>query len=1331
VLESPSSHKLLTSTALLLVALSIFAYCFVAPTASSQSRIKQDLDRRFLSSKSLQVDAAAMASQVRRTGRMSLATSDLSFDLELTPHDMRAPGYRAEEFGSDGAARPVDTGPVRTFKGVARGTENGATLPQLGQARFTIDENGIQGLIITPAQRYFVEPTRNFSKAASDADYVIYRELDVVGSSSGACGVTMSEQVNHKAESVGAQMPGEKSQQVSAAASLQELRVATEADYEYVSAAGAGSPDAAKADRAILSILNQVEGLYEIELGLTLKVVYQSAWSTPSQPYSSTNPSALLGELTSYWNSNRGSVARDLVHMWTAKNLDNATIGTAYLDALCRDAGNGRAAYGLSKGVTGAQQIAITAHEIGHNLGATHPNQQVPPVAECNNTVMSSSVSTNPQLLFCQYSVDEIERYLSTSSSCLTAGFTQLSFDIASHYPVGGAAYSVAVGDFNGDGKQDLVTANFDGNTVSVLLGSDNDTFQPAVNYSVGDGPGSVAVGNFNGDEKQDIVVGNRNSNDVSVLLGNGDGTFQAAVNYPVGSVPYSVAVGDFNGDRKQDLVVANYGSNNVSVLLGNGDGTFQAAVNYPVGGPASSVAVGDFNGDGKQDLAVQPFASHDVSVMLGNGDGSFQPAVNYSIDNAALSVAVGDFNGDGREDLVVAGLSVRVLLGNGDGTFDGLVYISVASNDTSLTVGDFNGDGKQDLATGNMNNTVTVWLGTGNVTFQATFNYLVNSMPASIAVGDFNGDGKQDLFTANTDGDVTVLLGKGSGLFKAARLISFSPGAPLAVAVGDFNGDGKPDLAVANNLVFLVSNDVSVLLGNGDGSFQPAVNYPVGSGAYSVAVGDFNGDTKPDLAVANNNSNDVSVLLGNGDGSFQPAVSHPAGSGPSSVAAGDFNGDGKPDLAVANNVSNDLSVLLGNGDGSFQPAVNHPVGSGPISVAAGDFNGDGKLDLAVANYNSNDVSVLLGNGDGSFQPAVSHPVGSGPLSVAAGDFNGDGRQDLAVANQGTDNVSVLLGNGDGSLHAAVNYAVRLHPQSVAVGDFNSDGKEDLVTISPPVGVSVLLGKGTGDFQSAIKYEVGGFGSFAVAVGDFNIDGKPDLVIPLEENAQLRFITSLAVVLNTSGFSLTAPFNDNFSDARVISGPTGTIGGSTVLATKEPGEPNHVGSNGGTSIWYRWTAPASERFYFQTFGSSFPTVIAIYTGASVDMLTSVVSSSSSVPEYVEFTATPGTTYQIAIDGVTGDTGSTVLNWNTGSLSNDNFPNAREIRGTSSSVNGDNTNFTLEPGEPMLPGPPGVIGGFSAWYRWTAPNTGKISFSVTPCGSTTYLLGAYTGNFPTS
>src|SRR5262249_8558076 len=201
---------------------------------------------------------------------------------------------------------------------------------------------------------------------------------------------------------------------------------------------------------------------------------------------------------------------------------------------------------------------------------------------------------------------------------------------------------------------------------------------------------------------------------------------------------------------------------------------------------------------------------------------------------------------------------------------------------------------------------------------------------------------------------------------------------------------------------------NVGVLLGNGDGSFQQAITYAVGSSPRSVAVGDFNGDGNQDLAVANGGTANVSVLLGNGDGSFQAAQNFAAGSRPGAVAGGDLHRDGKPALAVANRGSGNVSVLLGNGDGTFQPAQNFAAGANPISVAVGDFNGDGNPDLAVAGGTgaASGVRVLLGNGDGSFQAAQTYAAGILPQSVAVGDFNGDGNPDLAVANQDTNDVS-------------------------------------------------------------------------------------------------------------------------------------------------------------------------------------------------------------------------------------------------------------------------------------------------------------------------------------
>jgi hypothetical protein len=346
-----------------------------------------------------------------------------------------------------------------------------------------------------------------------------------------------------------------------------------------------------------------------------------------------------------------------------------------------------------------------------------------------------------------------------------------------------------------------------------------------------------------------------------------------------------------------------------------------------------------------------------------------------------------------------------------------------------------------------------------------------VGSEPVGVAVGDFNGDGLSDVAVANFgDNTVSVLLRNRQGGFTAAP---GSPihvgGAPVGVAVGDFNGDGIPDLAVTNSL----DNTVSVLLGNGDGSFTAAAGSPitVGSSPHAVMVGDFNGDGFADLAVGNANDNTVSVLLGNGKGGFSPIFGSPFSvgqpGGPGSVAVGDFDRNGFADLAVAGSAQNNVTILLSHGF-FFEPAPGPPitVGSDPLSVAVGDFNGDGIPDLAVANLLDNTVSVLLGNGDGTFTPAPGSPVsvGAAPLGLAVADFNGDGVPDLAV---GGDPVLVLLGDGKGGFGVRETLPVSFRPSAVAVGDFNGDGLPDLavngaVFLSQPGGRSVAA---TGGFS--------------------------------------------------------------------------------------------------------------------------------------------------------------------------------------------------------------------------------------------------------------------------
>jgi hypothetical protein len=339
--------------------------------------------------------------------------------------------------------------------------------------------------------------------------------------------------------------------------------------------------------------------------------------------------------------------------------------------------------------------------------------------------------------------------------------------------------WDIASGDLNGDGRLDVVVANYDADTVSVLLGKGDGSFAAAVDYPVGVHPHGVAVGNFNGDGKPDVVVADWGEATVSVLINKGDGSLKPAVAYSVGSNPSRVATGDFNGDGKLDLAVANYGSSTVGVLLGNGDGTFQAATDSATGTNAEDLAVGDFNGDGKLDLAVADWGANTVSVLLGNGDGTFQDKTDYAVGTDPHGVVVGDFNGDGKADLAVADWGAS---------------------------------------------RVSVLLGAGNGTFGAAAAYHAGGVPANLVTADFNGDGVSDLAVVDFSGSSAgVLLGRGTGAFMAYRA-SAVPADPHSLVVGDFNGDGVPDLAVACNAVGGTS--VVALLNTTKTSFQVAYNH-------------------------------------------------------------------------------------------------------------------------------------------------------------------------------------------------------------------------------------------------------------------------------------------------------------------------------------------------------------------------------------------------------------------------------------------------------------------------------------------------------------------------
>ncbi len=362
-----------------------------------------------------------LKSQMQKNGRLLLNTSAGDFDLELTPYDLRSPDYQSQMIGADGIAQRLPVTPVKTFKGSVNGSAR-------AQARMTLTNMGLEGIVITESDRYFLQPARTFSKTANDDEFVFYNGNDTT-ESLGTCGVTLADEVGARerlakesgtlqSESLGSASPN-------ALSPMRVVRLATDADAEYVSTLGGP----AQANDQILDIMNQVDGIYQVEIGLTFQIVFQNAWSdAASDPYVSTDSADVWREFSDYWNAHFAGTQRDLAHLWTGKHLaDHA--GRSSLGSVCRIPSQ---SYAVSQrfpetpaNPITAMTVSLTAHEIGHNFGAVHPGEPgvVPPDIgpTCPSSIMQGIVDSST---FCPFSRSQILSYLSTWSSCLTESST-------------------------------------------------------------------------------------------------------------------------------------------------------------------------------------------------------------------------------------------------------------------------------------------------------------------------------------------------------------------------------------------------------------------------------------------------------------------------------------------------------------------------------------------------------------------------------------------------------------------------------------------------------------------------------------------------------------------------------------------------------------------------------------------------------------------------------------------------------------------------------------------------------------------------------------------
>ena len=692
-------------------------------------------------------------------------------------------------------------------------------------------------------------------------------------------------------------------------------------------------------------------------------------------------------------------------------------------------------------------------------------------------------------------------------------GFASMTDAFAKDFAFTSLGREVLLADLDRDGTLDAVVAGatedyaYGGSYVATLKGNGDGTFR-VLGDQLTSAPGYllIAVGDVNGDGFPDVVSAGRLTGEAELFLGAGDGTLVRSAGVtlpaPTGQVMESLTLGDFNRDGRLDILTE------FAILLGHGDGTFDEGVENTGG------FLADLDGDHRLD-GVR-FSDKGMAVSLQLCDGSFGRPVVYPIGASVTEWLLTDLDASGTLDLVTTDSmgDVTLLRGGGDGTF---APAEVMASDPLLTTEqvfpsrpaggrllatDADQDGVVDLLV--VRTDVVLLRGLGGGALGPPAALRGGSAPESLAVGDVNRDGHPDFvvgewtYEPGFDIDVSVMLGKAGGAYTPVKRVTESISELLSVTAGDLNGDGHPDLCEA----YLQDNGkdaVQVRLGQDDGTFGEPTAYPVPPVSLAARLADLDGDGKLDWIAPGCNGDGVSVLLGLGDGTFAAAGKIPlvrtcgGAEAYGTLDLGDLDDDGHVDAVVTNPTLGSVGVFLGDGAGGFSAPVSFSVAGNPYAVLVRDLNGDGELDAITADPTGT-LAVLVGDGSGSLgEPTLIALLGR-PLALAAADFDGDGLLDLAVTLEEADGVAILRGKAGGRFENPVTYPVHRYPTSLAVGDLNADGTLDLA-VGSLISTSVLYGAGDGTFRATESYGIRGAGP-AVQILDLNGDERADLLLP-------------------------------------------------------------------------------------------------------------------------------------------------------------------------------------------------------------------------------------------